>query len=143
MMDSDVHIHIKTKIFPTEDIKKVESAIKNIFSKADIRPMDDRVFAESTDIEGFVEFLAQERIRDTAREHIRKYRINDSAKFYLNKQAAYKGHLSFCGPLDESLGSIEVQIELTDWDGFYKSLSPPRLENKTESAPGIEEEPYE
>jgi len=46
----------------------------------------------------------------------------NSITFYLNKQVAYAGHVSFCQPVAESpLGPIKVQIlcdkpkDLIDW----------------------------
>jgi hypothetical protein len=66
--------------------------------------------------------LRRERIRDAARGVLFKGFNGTSITFYLNKQVAYAGHISFCEPVAESpLGPIKVEIkcekprELIDW----------------------------
>ncbi|MCK5563505.1 hypothetical protein KAI30_04965, partial [Candidatus Bathyarchaeota archaeon] len=66
--------------------------------------------------------LRRERIRDAARRVLFKGLRGSSITFYLNKQVAYAGHISFCQPVAESpLGPIKVQItcdkpkELIEW----------------------------
>ncbi len=66
--------------------------------------------------------LRRERIRDAARGVLFKGLSQNSITFYLNKQVAYAGHISFCQPSGESpLGPIKVQItcdkpkELIEW----------------------------
>jgi hypothetical protein len=70
----------------------------------------------------FYNLLRRERIRDAARGVLFKGLGENTIVFYLNKQAAYAGHVSFCQPVAESpLGPIKVRIkcdkpkELVDW----------------------------
>jgi predicted RNA binding protein with dsRBD fold (UPF0201 family) len=66
--------------------------------------------------------LRRERIRDAARGVLYEGLSEKSIIFYLNKQVAYVGHVSFSKPVGESpLGPIKVEIqcdkprELIDW----------------------------
>jgi len=56
--------------------------------------------------------LQRDRIRAAARSVLRRSVEGDRLAFYLNKQAAYAGHVSFSQPEGESpLGPIRVVIE--------------------------------
>jgi len=66
--------------------------------------------------------LRRERIRDAARSIMFRGLEGNTITFYLNKQVAYAGHLSFSELTGESpLGPIKVTItcdnprELIDW----------------------------
>ncbi len=70
----------------------------------------------------FHELLRRELILDAARKVLLRGIREDTIAFYLNKQVAYVGHLSFSQPTGESpLGPIRVEIEcdnprqLIDW----------------------------
>jgi len=66
--------------------------------------------------------LRRERIRDAARAVLFGGMSERTIVFYLNKQVAYVGHVSFSQPVGESpLGPIRVEIEcdnpreIIDW----------------------------
>jgi hypothetical protein len=125
----EIEIHIETEVNPTEDLKKVEQAVENMFSIAEfeIKPSKKgrTLTAKAKGMEGLTKLynlLRRERIRDAARGVLFKGLGKDSITFYLNKQVAYAGHVSFCQPVAESpLGPIKVQItcdkpkELIEW----------------------------
>jgi predicted RNA binding protein with dsRBD fold (UPF0201 family) len=119
-----VIVHLETDVNPTEDEEKVKTALNNIL----VNP----VFSSESAFQGvrltakaqgqasltkFRNLLRNDRIRDAARKML--YRaIHDNAgriSFYLNKQVAYVGHVSFSEEQAESpLGPIHVVIETTE-----------------------------
>ncbi|MCW3977479.1 MAG: hypothetical protein NWE77_06060 [Candidatus Bathyarchaeota archaeon] len=114
---------------PTEDPDKVKQAVENIFSTAEFetKPGDNGnpLIANAKGKEGLTKLynlLRRERIRDAARGVLFKGLKGHFITFYLNKQVAYAGHVSFCQPVAESpLGPIKVQLtcdnpkELIEW----------------------------
>ncbi len=122
-------LQIEVEVNPTEDQNKVARAVENVFGnmKFELKPKDGKRLLVATDkgITGLAKFgdlLRRERIRDAARGVFLNSLSEKMLTFYLNKQVAYAGHVSFSNPTGESpLGSIRVEIccdnltELIDW----------------------------
>lgn len=120
---------MEADINPTEDTSRVQRAIENIIGNAefDIRPQKggSLLIAKAKGVNALTKFqnlLRRERIRDAARGVLFQGVSGKSIVFYLNKQVAYVGHLSFSQPTAESpLGPIKVQIrcdkprEIIEW----------------------------
>jgi uncharacterized protein len=73
-------------------------------------------------LERFRMIIQRDRIRAAVRSVLRRSVEGNRITFFLNKQAAYAGHVSFSSPEGESpLGPIQVMIEtdhmeeLIDW----------------------------
>lgn len=125
----EIEVTVKVEVNPTEDVEKVKMAVANVFANAeiDVKPQNrgSMLVARAHSLEGLTKLynlLRRERIRDAARGALFEGMRGKSITFYLNKQVAYAGHLSFSTPVAESpLGPIEVQIkcdnpqELIDW----------------------------
>ena len=125
----EIEILIEAEVNPTEDIEKVKLAIENVFGtvKYEVKKLHrgKLITAKAKGTAGLTKFynlLRRERIRDAARTVLFEGANEGSITFYLNKQVAYAGHISFCKPSAESpLGPIKVQIkcenpkELIDW----------------------------
>lgn len=126
---NQIKIHIEAEVNPTEDKEKVKRAVENMFTIAEVEVKQNvkgsQLIAKAKGMEGLTKLynlLRRERIRDAARGALFKGLNENTITFYLNKQAAYAGHVSFCQPTGESpLGPIKVQItcdkpkELIDW----------------------------
>jgi len=126
---NEIEILIEAEVNPTEDIEKVKAAIENVFGtvKYEVKELHKGklLIAKTKGVSGLTKFynlLRRERIRDAARTVLFEGTNEKSVTFYLNKQVAYVGHISFCKPVAESpLGPIKVQIkcekpkELIDW----------------------------
>ena len=120
---------IETEINLTEETEKVKLAVENIFGVVDCEvrtgAYGDMLVAKTKGAQGLTKFcnlLRRERIRDSARSVLLRGVEGESITFYLNKQVAYVGHISFSEPSGESaLGPIKVTItcdkprELIDW----------------------------
>ena len=84
----------------------------------EVRKLDEwvgRVIVDGKDqpsLERFRMILQRDRIRAAARSVLRRSVDGNRIVFFLNKQAAYAGHVSFSAPEGESpLGPIRVTIE--------------------------------
>ncbi len=115
----EVVVHVEAEVYPTEDEEKVKAAIGNIVGNPTFTSSPafrgSTLKAEATGQESLTKFrnmLRNDRVRDAARKLL--YRAIDGNKisFYLNKQVAYAGHVSFSEESGESpLGPLRVTIE--------------------------------
>jgi len=125
----EVEVQIEVEVNPTEDEVKVRRAVENMFSSLqfELKPLrrGSLLISKTRGTDGLTKFynlLRRERIRDAARSILYKGVTGRSIVFYLNKQVAYAGHVSFSQLSGESpLGPIKVQIqcnnphEIIDW----------------------------
>jgi len=125
----EVDVYVEAEVNPTEDPEKVKRAVENIVGNAEFEIKPQRrgsiLTARARGMDGLTKLqnlLRRERIRDAARGVLFEGLSGKSITFYLNKQVAYVGHVSFSKPVAESpLGPIKVQIqcdnprELIDW----------------------------
>ena len=117
MKMNGVEINLEVQINPTEDVEKVKKAVMNIICNARIKVIKrDRVVKLTGKVEGINsltqirDLLKRERIGAAARRELLRGLSDKSVTFYLNKQVAYAGHVSFSNPVAESpLGSIKFQ----------------------------------
>jgi len=113
---------VEAEIHPTEDPERVKQAVENILwnPEFEVKPLDgDRLLTARAkgreSLTKIYNLLRRERIRDAARGLLFQGLRGKSLVFYLNKQVAYVGHLSFSEPEAESpLGPIKVQIQCED-----------------------------
>ena len=77
---------------------------------------------DQSSLERFRMILQRDQIRAAARSVLRRSAEGNRIVFFLNKQAAYAGHVSFSAPEGESpMGPIQVILEtenpeqLIDW----------------------------
>jgi predicted RNA binding protein with dsRBD fold (UPF0201 family) len=124
-----ITVYIEAEINPTESENKVKQAIENMFGniQTKIQPIykGGLVTAETEGLESLTKLcnlLRRERIRDAARKVLFEGLNGKTISFYLNKQVAFAGHVSFSKETAESpLGPIKVKIEcenpreLVDW----------------------------
>lgn len=125
----EIEVRIEVEVNPTEDETKARRAVENAFSNVQftLQPMEHGglLTAKTNGTDGLTKLynlLRRERIRDAARAVLFKGLSARSIIFYLNKQVAYAGHVSFSQPEGESpLGPIRVEIrcdkpvEVIDW----------------------------
>ncbi len=126
---NEIEIRVKVEVNLTEDLEKVKRTVENMFSLAEFEVKPGKkgslLIAKTKGMEGLTKLynlLRRERIRDAARGVLFKGLSENSITFYLNKQVAYAGHVSFCQPVAESpLGPVKVEItcdkpkELIEW----------------------------
>jgi len=125
----EVSVYVEADINPTENEDKVKRAVENMFGNLEWEVKPQRqgslLIARGRSLDALTKLcnlLRRERIRDAARGALYEGLRDKSIIFYLNKQVAYVGHVSFSKPVGESpLGPIRVEIhcenprELIDW----------------------------
>jgi predicted RNA binding protein with dsRBD fold (UPF0201 family) len=125
----EVTVFVEAEVNPTEDEEKVRAAINNVLGNAAVtvkpaaRGSILNAQAKGQDsLTKLRNLLRNDRIRDAARRLLFKSIRGNTINFYLNKQVAYAGHVSFSEETAESpLGPIRFTIEtdnpqqLVDW----------------------------
>ena len=125
----EVTVFVETQINPTENEDNVKAAINNFLDNATItiRPSIKgsslTAVAKGQDsLFKLRNLLRNDRIRDASRRLLFKSIRGNMISFYLNKQVAFVGHISFSEESAESpLGPIRINIEtdnpeqLIDW----------------------------
>jgi len=125
----EVTVLVEAEINPTETEEKVKTAVANMFGDMliNVKPSQGGsvLVAESKSrgaIENFGAILRRDRVRAAARKILYKSVRGNTIGFFLNKQVAFAGHVSFSQETGESpLGPLKVAIEtenpreLIDW----------------------------
>ncbi len=125
----NVVIEIYSPIFETEDQELVEQALRNVIPLSTYSIKDilgqKHLYGRSNDKDALnVIFrkIREQRILDAGRKSLRREIKENTVKFWVQKQAAKVGKISFCQPIGESpLGTITVNItasqieQLIDW----------------------------
>ena len=128
----EIEVHVKVEINLTESEEKVRRAVENIFGGIPIQIRQLRrgslLIADAKGLESLTKFynlLRRERIRDAARGALFEGLGEKTITFYLNKQVAFAGHISFSKAVAESpLGPIKVQIKCDDPRKLVDWLAP-------------------
>jgi predicted RNA binding protein with dsRBD fold (UPF0201 family) len=126
-----VEINLEVQVNPTEDVEKVKKAVMNIIYNARIKVIRrgrmETLTGKAESIDSLTQLrdlLKRERIGAAARRELSRGLGDKSVTFYLNKQVAYAGHVSFSNPVDESpLGSIKLQIFCDNPKAFIEWLT--------------------
>ncbi len=116
---AEITVLAEAEINPTEDEDKVKTAVNNILGNATltVKPSHkgSTLLAEAKGQDSLIKLrnmLRNDRIRDAARRILYKSIRGDKIVFYLNKQVAFAGHVSFSEETAESpLGPIKVTVE--------------------------------
>ncbi|MEM3581147.1 MAG: RNA-binding domain-containing protein [Candidatus Bathyarchaeia archaeon] len=128
----EVEVHVEVEINPTESEEKVRRAIENIFGGIPVQIKSLRrgslLTADAKGLQFLTKLynlLRRERIRDAARGALFEGLGEKTITFYLNKQVAFVGHVSFSKAVAESpLGPIKVQIRCDDPRRLIDWLAP-------------------
>jgi predicted RNA binding protein with dsRBD fold (UPF0201 family) len=123
---------VEVEVRPTESLEKVLAAVKAVIDIEDYRVEEagrTRTLVATAPLEGLRRLhrlLREQRILDAARSVLRKGVVGDKIVFYLHKQAATQGKISFVGGDQESpLGAIRVTIEHPEPERVIDWLAPP------------------
>lgn len=132
---NDIVVYIEVEVNPTENLEKVKQAVENIFGpvsfKVKSRTWGQLLLAQTHGNEGLTKLsnlLKREQILAAARKIFLSGMKETSINFYLNKQVAYVGHISFSQRTAESpLGPISVQIRSSNPRKLITWLAPKPL----------------
>lgn len=119
-------IEITSSINPSEDPKKIETAILNIFPNAKIKIDNFSIISNSKDLnllEKIYDVIHSNQSQKIYQRQLEKNLEDDSTWFYLNKQAALVGTVALCEEADESpLGPIKVVLTSSNIDSILDWL---------------------
>jgi uncharacterized protein len=115
----EITIHVEVEVNPTEDVEKVKLAVNNVLGNASITITPSQkgslLCAEAKGQDSLIKLrnlMRNDRIRDASRRLLLKAMRGNMISFYLNKQVAFAGHVSFSEETAESpLGPIKITIE--------------------------------
>ena len=118
-------IEMFCSVNPSEDPKKIEKAISNIFTNSTIKTETFSISAQSKNLKSLeiiYETIQTKQSQKIYRRNLEKNLENDTTWFYLNKQAAFVEKIAICEEADESpLGPIKVILtssyidRIIDW----------------------------
>ncbi|MEM0348989.1 MAG: RNA-binding domain-containing protein [Candidatus Caldarchaeum sp.] len=119
---------VTAPLYSTEDEEKVAKALLNIFPKATlVQTSDGKIVARISGLEGFEKLrmiIRTRRIRKTVRALLNKGLRDNTVTFYLNKQAASVGKVSFFEEGEVmALGPITVVVETDEPARFIEWLT--------------------
>lgn len=119
-------IEITTSINPSEDPKKIETAILNIFPNAKLKIEKFSIILNSKDLnllEKIYDVIHSNQSQKIYQRQLEKNLEDDTTWFYLNKQAALVGIVALCEEADESpLGPIKVTLTSSNIDSILDWL---------------------
>ncbi len=119
-------IEVFCSINPSEDTKKVESAILNIFPecKIDNEKFSIRGYSENLNaLDKIHEAIHSMQYQRIYKRTLEKNLEKNTTWFYLNKQAAFAEKIAICGESDESpLGPIKVVLTSFNIDRIIEWL---------------------
>jgi uncharacterized protein len=119
-------IEIFSSINPSEDPKKVETAILNIFPNAKIKTDNFSITSNSKDLhllEKIHNAMHSKQSQKIYQRQLEKNLENDSTWFYLNKQAAFVNTIALCEEAEESpLGPIKITLTSANIDRLIEWL---------------------
>ena len=127
-----VTVHVEVDLNPTESEEKVKKALCNIFGEL---PIETKPAQKGSILKAKVKrqeslstlrnVLRRDHIRDAARKALYHGLRGNELVFYLNKQVAFAGHISFSEAEAESpLGPIAVTIQTEDPQQLIDWLAP-------------------
>ena len=116
-------IEISCPVYPSEDPEKVKTAILKIFPNAVLEETDNGFTGRTDSLERFSKQIRKQKILDTTRSVFIHGKRGDRTRFFLNKQVAFVGKISFCEE-KTILGTIKVVIIDEDLDELIDKVSP-------------------
>jgi len=113
-------IEMFCSVNPSEDPKKIEKAISNIFTNSTIKTGTFSISAQSKNLKSLeiiYETIHTKQSQKIYRRNLEKNLEDDTTWFYLNKQAAFVEEIAICEEANESpLGPIKVILTSSNID---------------------------
>lgn len=124
-------VRVSAVVKPSEEPAKVERAVRAIFPDARLELVQSELRARSETLDRFRELIWKAKILDAARRILLGSLEPDGtrARFSLNKQAAYAGHVSFSVG-EAPLGDLQVEVQGHDLGALFKGIAPPTLQGR-------------
>ena len=126
-MNQKTTIEIFCQINPSEDPKKVEQAINNIFPSLELQISETEIIGSTTQISilsPISKSIHEKNVKSAYQRILKRNSDESSTWFYLNKQAAFVETVALCSEANESsLGPIKVILRSNDIDATINSIT--------------------
>ena len=126
-MNQKINIQVFCEINPSEDLEKIKTSIFNLFPELKIEIQENQLYGSSNDIKllsKVLNSLQSRKIKGVLARIMKSNMTNDSAWFYLNKQAAFVDVVALCNEPDESaLGPIKIILNSNDIEKTIEHLT--------------------
>lgn len=116
-------VELSSPIFPSEDPEKVKTAVLKVFPGAEIEITDKGLIGKTDNLDRFSKQIRKQKILDTTRSVMIRGKRGNVIRFFLNKQVAFVGKISFCEERT-ILGTIKVVIEDDEPDALIENIAP-------------------
>lgn len=125
-----IKVLVEADLYLTEAEDKVKEAVYNLTGSRDFKRWSQGKRSYLTQegdeslLARFRTLIRRERTLDASRKMMRRGIQGSSIKFYVNKQVAFAGHLSFCQANGESpMGPISFYISVDDPNSLIEWLA--------------------
>ena len=126
-MNPKINIQVFCEINPSEDLEKIKTSIFNLFPELKIEIQENQLYGSSNDIKllsKVLNSLQSRKIKGVLARIMKSNMTNDSAWFYLNKQAAFVDVVALCNEPDESaLGPIKIVLNSNNIEKTIENLT--------------------
>jgi predicted RNA binding protein with dsRBD fold (UPF0201 family) len=122
-------VEITCPVYPSEDPKKVLAAVQKVFPTATVAIEGDECHGKTSDLDYFRRQIRRQKILDATRSMMLRGKRDNVTRFFLNKQAAFVGKISFCEE-KTILGSVRVVIESEDLQALIDSIAPETVDGE-------------
>ncbi len=116
-------VEITCPVFPSEDPEKVRAAILNIFPDAEVETTNDGLRGIADNLDRFSKQIRKQKILDTTRSVLIRGKRGNVTRFFMNKQVAFIGKITFCEE-KTILGTIRVVVQDENLDALIDDISP-------------------
>lgn len=122
-------VEITCPIYPSEDPEKVRTAIERIFPGAEIVEDKKGLKGNTDNLDHFSKQIRKQKILDTTRSVLLKGKRGNVTRFFLNKQVAFVGKISFCEE-KTILGTMRVVVEDDELDAVIENVAPETVDGE-------------
>ena len=122
-------VEVTCPVFPSEDPDKVRAAMERIFPGIEIEESDDGLSGRTDNLDHFSKQIRKQRILDTTRSVLIRGRRGNVTRFFLNKQVAFVGKVSFCEERT-ILGTMRVVVEDEELEALIEDVAPETVDGE-------------
>ncbi len=122
-------VEVTCPVFPSEDPDKVRVAMERIFPDIEIEETEDGLSGRTDNLVRFSKQIRKQRILDTTRSVLIRGRRGNVTRFFLNKQVAFVGKISFCEERT-ILGTMRVVVQDDEMDALIEDVAPETVDGE-------------
>lgn len=124
-----VSVEISCPIYPSEDPEKVKTAVMRIFPDAVLEETENGLAGTAGSLDHFSKQIRKQKILDTTRSVLIRGQRGDRTRFFLNKQVAFVGKISFCEE-KTILGTIKAVVIDEDLENLIDKVAPETVDGE-------------